>query len=341
MEVDKSIFRTETVAPRHRLFTVFYGTSSQNGQPLTKILHGTEQVQIAPDLRTVRTFSSKPAEGYRDYHHMMTSYIAILENPAKSLANVTAQKCLAFATEEDESIFCYLDTNSSRAGLTAVNTKLKEERLGIIGVGGAGSYLLDLVAKTEAREVHLFDGDHLETHNAFRAPGTMSLDELRAQPNKAIYWRDKYARMRRGIIAHDTHVTEANLDALANLTFVFLCLDSGAAKRVIVAKLEEMNKPFIDLGIGLEKSDRDTVFGQVRITTSLPGMRNHFAKRVDYSDEGNDVYRTNIQIADLNALNATLAVLKWKRFRGFYADFVPDASSVYMVEGNVISNDSA
>ena len=33
-----------------------------------------------------------------------------------------------------------------------------------------------------------------------------------------------------------------------------------------------------------------------------------------------DEYATNIQIADLNALNALMAVIKWKKLSGFYQD---------------------
>ena len=101
-----------------------------------------------------------------------------------------------------------------------------------------------------------------------------------------------------------------------------------------------MNKPFIDVGIGLERIDNSFICGQVRTTTSLPGSRTHFAARVDYSDVGNDVYRTNIQIAELNALNAAFAVIKWKKIRGFYADLECESGSVYMVECNVIANDT-
>ena len=54
-----------------------------------------------------------------------------------------------------------------------------------MGLGGTGSYVLDLVAKTPVWEIHLFDGDAFLQHNAFRSPGAPSLDELEAQPPKA------------------------------------------------------------------------------------------------------------------------------------------------------------
>lgn len=41
------------------------------------------------------------------------------------------------------------------------------------------------------------------------------------------------------------------------------------------------------------------------------------------TDLPDDVYKSNIQIAELNALNAALAVLRFKQIRGFYAGPAP------------------
>jgi len=40
-------------------------------------------------------------------------------------------------------------------------------------------------------------------------------------------------------------------------------------------------------------------------------------------DEPDNLYRTNIQIGELNALNACLAVIRFKQLRGFYFEEVP------------------
>ena len=43
------------------------------------------------------------------------------------------------------------------------------------------------------------------------------------------------------------------------------------------------------------------------------------AKRLaPMSDDPDAVYQNNIQIAELNALNASLAIIKYKQIRGFY-----------------------
>jgi hypothetical protein len=312
----------------------------KDGNRISNIGGSPETVTIAEGLVATTLLSSKPPGGYKDYYEMMTRYIEIIENEAKALdKSVTSRQYLPWEPEPEESVFRYIDTSASRAGLTAVNAKLEGERIGIVGIGGAGSYVLDLIAKTGVQEIHLFDGDHIETHNVFRAPGAIRLEDLRTRPNKAVYWRDRYDALRRSIIAHDSFVTEENAHELADLTFIFICVDSGSSRRMLVQKLTELNKDFVDVGMGLGRSDNESVYGQVRTTVSLPGMRDHFGCHVDFSDARDDVYATNIQICDLNCLNATFAVIRWKKIRGFYADFVHELNSVYMVEGNVLSND--
>ena len=81
-------------------------------------------------------------------------------------------------------MFCYTDTASSRAEIGVVSAKLKGGAVGIVGLGGTGSYILDLVAKTPMAEIHLFDGDKLLQHNAFRAPGAPSIETLKEAPLK-------------------------------------------------------------------------------------------------------------------------------------------------------------
>ena len=38
----------------------------------------------------------------------------------------------------------------------------------------------------------------------------------------------------------------------------------------------------------------------------------------EMSDQTDDIYPTNIQISEVNALNACLAVIRYKQIRGFY-----------------------
>lgn len=313
----------------------------RNGSPLTAIQHQEVRQAFVPGLEANYSFSSKPINGYADYFEKMTTYYRIISSPALSidpdvLANVVP---VVEPDDDDDDVFVYLDNAAGQAGITTANDRLKLNSIAIVGLGGSGSYVLDLVSKTPVREIHLFDADELLQHNAFRSPGAPSIDVLRTRRSKVTYFAELYSAMRRGIIAHEVYLTHDNLDLLADVAFVFLCIDRGAAKQKIIAKLLERGTPFIDVGMGVELID-DALIGALRITTGTPTKHDHLEKRVTYDDaQENKDYETNIQVADLNALNATLAVLKWKKVYGFYHDFVKEHNTVYMIETNALIGD--
>ena len=311
-----------------------------NGQPLNSIRHQSSSFELGHGLKARHHFSSKPPCGYyADYFEKMTTYAGILAGPAAVVTPGVSARTFKVPDDEDESMFNYIDTASDRAGIGALADLLKEDKIGIIGLGGSGSYILDLVAKTPVREIRLFDRDEFLTHNAFRAPGAPSIDELREAPRKVDHFAAVYGRMHRGIAAHPVAIDAANLHLLDGLTFVFLSIDDGAAKRIIVDKLEAMGIAFIDVGMGLELVD-GSLGGILRVTASTPASRDHVhAGRVPFAGgAANEIYASNIQVADLNALNATLAVIKWKKLRGFYRDLERELHMTYTSDGNIIVN---
>ncbi len=313
-----------------------------DGSEITKMKNQSQREILDRGLVVDHTFSSKPQGGYPDYYDKMTAYIAIISGPAEAInPDVTARTRRVVPSDDPESVFAYRDTASSRAGISAVSNKLELEKVAIVGLGGTGSYVLDLVAKTPVKEIHLFDGDRFLQHNAFRSPGAASLDDLKAIPLKVSYCKDQYSRMHRRIVAHDFYVDAANADHLQGMSFVFLCLDRGSAKKAIVEKLEALDIPFVDVGMGVELVD-EALGGVLRITTSSRRKRDHVRanNRIPFSDgDGNNDYARNIQIADLNALNAALAVVKWKKLFGFYRDLDNEHFSTFTIDGNALVNE--
>lgn len=314
----------------------------KEGVEITGIKHQSAEKSLDQDLVVHHSFSSKPTGGYNDYYDKMTTYIAIISSPAQSIdPNITARIFPVIESQEEESVFNYVDTASGRAEINVVTRKLELGGVGIVGLGGTGSYVLDFVAKTPVKAIHLFDGDMFLQHNAFRSPGAPSVEELKKQPKKVAYFRDRYSRMHRNIVANEFYVDDSNIDQLRGLDFVFLCLDKGKPKRLIVEKLEELGTPFIDVGMGVELVD-EALHGILRITTSTDKKREHVGgkNRIPFSDgDGKDDYSRNIQIADLNALNAALAVIKWKKLFGFYADLENEHFSTYTIDGNMLINE--
>ena len=309
------------------------------GNRLEKIFHSAKRRDLGGGLVAEFNFSSKPPEGYADYHHKMTTYEAIISRPAQAIdPDATAQTFRVLEAVEEDSVFLYADTASSRAGIGAVTDKLKVGPVAIVGLGGTGSYILDLVTKTPVSEIHLFDGDLLGQHNAFRSPGAPSLEALKQVPSKAEYFRGIYSNMRRNIFAHP-HVDEETVVLLRYMGFVFVSVDNGPARKLIVGKLEEWGIPFIDVGMGILEVE-GSLLGQLRVSFSSEASRG--VVRPPLSPSGAEVqneYSRNIQIADLNALNAVLAVIKWKKSLGFYVDLESEHTSLYQVDGNHLLNE--
>lgn len=331
-----------TVAPRqHVAYFIGEETPSEpDGRPLRHIISQGSQ-EIAPGIQVTQMFSSKPPSGYRDFHHKMSHYAELVCGPARTVdPNATPRRYPLIEASQDESVFVYYDTASSRAGIDAVNDKLKSYTVAIVGLGGTGSYILDLVAKTPVKEVHLFDGDRFVQHNAFRAPGAHRGEDIAAVPQKVGHYARLYRELRRGIVEHDCYLDESNIDALRNMDFVFLTIDNGPARRLVASKLEEFDVPFIDAGLGVYEVD-GTLAGLVRVTTSTPEQRRHVhdRNRIPYSGGEVNDYALNIQIADLNALNAALAVIRWKKFAGFYLDQEHEHHSLYQIAGNHLINE--
>lgn len=290
------------------------------GAAINEILHSSNRTDHGNDIISEMSFSNKPANGYRDYHHKMTYYIHMISTPAKGFdPEATAQKYKAIE-ESGDSVFNYIDTNSSRASITHLSERLQGYKIGIIGLGGTGSYILDYVAKTPVSEIHLFDGDKFHTHNAFRAPGAPSVEVLNEGLNKVEYLQRVYSKMHRQIIAHSYFIDSRVPEALNGLNFVFVAVDNGDAKREIFTILETANIPFIDVGMGIINTENSKLKALVRASSIVSDSRKHLIERIDFSSGEDDAYTTNIQIAELNAINASIAVILWKQHAGFYED---------------------
>lgn len=324
---------TQTVKPQNHVIS-FIGEHpcNKDGSIIRQIQHQSEKKILKDDIVVDHSFSNKPRpDGYLDYYEKITGYIAVISAPAKSLDNsVTEKGFRAVLTHESEDVFNYFDTNASRSEILNVTSKLEGQKIGIIGLGGTGSYILDFVAKTPVQEIHLFDGDLFLQHNAFRAPGAPSIERLEEKKKKVLYFQEIYSSMRRNIFAHVDFIDEVNVNDLSTMDFVFICIDTGFAKVNIIKKLIEYEIGFVDVGMGIHEVD-GSLLGIIRTTTSTKETRDHIEKRIPFDGGAEDEYSSNIQIAELNALNAALAVIQWKKVFGFYQDFGKEYNSNYTI----------
>ena len=125
------------------------------------------------------------------------------------------------------------------------------------------------------------------------------------------------------------------------MSFVFICIDKGTSKRLIVERVQEWGIPFIDVGMGIQLGEENTLGGIVTVTTSTAKKRDHVGSRTAFSDgEAANEYSQNVQISELNALNAALAVIKWKKLCGYFDDVTKEHYCAYTIRSNqLISED--
>lgn len=316
----------------------------REGNPLTRIINGEMHTRHNHNITSRMRFSSKPRSGYRDYHHKMTSYVEMVTGPARSLdPSCTPKKYKPTAVAEDDGPMAYVDTNASRAGISEINNRVAGQHIGIVGLGGTGSHILDMVSKTPVEEIRLVDGDEFFTHNAFRSPGAASIESLGEGMKKVDYFVREYSRMHRGLVAHPVYLDADNLNLLDGLDFVFVAIDRGDVKEVIFEYLLAQGIPFIDVGLDVQTNASGKLRGSIRTTAfTTPERQQELRKYINFSADDDGIYGTNIQIAELNTLNAAMAVLAWKQYAGIYnttidvgqTTFRIDTQSVIRVEDN-------
>lgn len=303
------------------------------GHPLELLIVGEDPREMMPGVEADLQLCNKPkGREYHDHHEYVTTYVAIIGAHAQRLDPLaTARVGGPTRNGAPAEPFRYADTATARAGTGAAAGRIAGLTVGIVGLGGTGSYVLDLVAKCPVRAIHLYDADRFEQHNAFRCPGAFGVEDLRATMPKVELLTRVYSRLHRRIIPHEMRIDARTAPMLDLLDFVFVCVDDGAARPPILAHLAARGIPYVDVGMGLSMSDHGIV-GAVRTTLGTPTTHDALASRIPSTGDPAGLYAANVQIAELNALNAALAVVAWKRSAGFYATGRDFDHGVFVVE---------
>lgn len=311
----------------HQIF--FSGSTPHNidGKPIPNLGDSPATLVLSEaccDVVVQRSFSNKPKPNgkFGDFFEKIESYVTIISGPAIELHKVTPYTFRAVKEVVSDSVFKFHDTLTSRAEITDLSAKFKNDVIAVIGLGGTGAYVLDFLVKTPVREIRAFDQDVFHVHNAFRSPGRLEESELGKKKAEVYHWR--YDNFRTGLFVTPKFLDHSCTEDLDGVTFAFVCVDKGSSRTGIFDLLTSRGIPFIDVGMGLDRK-RGSLNGQLRTTY----YSSEYAQKVrdkglaPLTDSPDDIYKTNIQISELNALNACLAVIRYKQLRGFYFEELP------------------
>jgi hypothetical protein len=297
-----------------------------DGKPIPNLGGGPTALALgetSKDILVQRRFSNKPkATGkFADFSEKIESYLTIIAGPAMELHDANPY---TFRTVEkmSDSVFKFHDTFTSRAEITDLSARFANEVVAVIGLGGTGAYVLDFLVKTPVREIRAFDFDLFHVHNAFRSPGMLEESEL-GKPKATVYG-GRYDSFRHGLKVKRKFLDVSAAPDLEGVTFAFVCVDKGSSRSDIFDLLISKGIPFIDVGMGLDRK-RGPINGMIRATyySTEDAQKVRDKGLAEMSDQPDDIYRSNIQISEINALNACLAVIRYKQLRGFYFEETP------------------
>jgi hypothetical protein len=295
-----------------------------DGTSLENVLIADKTAQTIAGRQVLCRLSNKPnnlEEMLANFYNKLIHYIRKLTSYSRVIdPTVNASGTGAFTLRQKPSVFFYPNPAIARSGLDAYDDKLIVRKVAIVGLGGTGSYILDALAKTPAQEIHLYDHDVVDPGFAYRSPGGMGIEQAHGSIQKTDYLRDLYSVMRTGISSHPVRIEETNVHELNNCDFVFIAIDNGPSRGLIARHLATKGIPFIDVGIGVDKvAENVELLGRARVTLVEQGT-GHLVDKLPTADDQEDVVYNNVQVLELNAINAMLAMIKYKQVLGFYAD---------------------
>lgn len=308
----------------HQIFFAGGVPHNLNGAAIPNLGGGPTTLALGEGFEDVvvqRSFSNKPVpEGkFSDFFAKIESYVAIISGPAIEAHGVTPLSYKVDKTNRGNPIFKFHDTLTSRAEIGDLSALMKNDVVAVIGLGGTGGYLLDFLVKTPVKEIRGFDLDVFHVHNAYRSPGRFDPAEL--DKTKAEIYRDRYENFRTGLNIEAKYIDSTSVAELEGVTFAFVCVDKGPARAAIFDILMQLAIPFIDVGLGLNRK-RGPLNGMLRVTyySRERAAQTREEGHAELSEQPDALYHKNVQICELNALNASLAIIKFKQLRGFYVD---------------------
>jgi hypothetical protein len=283
----------------HQIF--FAGSVPHNldRTPIKNLGGGPVQLALSDTCKDVvvqRSFSNKPTtEGkFHDFYEKIESYVAIISGPAMHAYKDVSP--YTFRAQKDlvrDSVFKFSDTLTSRAEITDLAAKFKNDVIAVVGLGGTGAYVLDFLVKMPVRDIRAFDLDKYHVHNAFRSPGSLEPSEL--GKTKAEVYQSRYDNFRTGLFISPKFVDTTSGDALDGVTFAFVCVDKGLSRAGIFDMLLSKRIPFIDVGMDLKRRD-GTLNGMLRTTlySADHGQKVREMGLAELNDTPDDLYKVNI-----------------------------------------------
>lgn len=149
--------------------------------------------------------------------------------------------------------------------------RLRSLLVGIVGLGGTGSHVVQQLAHLGVRRYVLVEDDVVDISNLPRLPGSTRWDARIRRGKAAVAGRTIRRQSRRAFISCPGSLRRrASLTALKGVDVIIGCVDNEGARLVLSEMAAAYLIPYLDLGVGIGHEGSATAIGG-RASFFLPG----------------------------------------------------------------------
>ena len=225
----------------------------RDGRPMDRLIIDQSRNTWSNGETSICVMSRRGPEPYPNYGQKMLTYARLI---AREAVVDWRASSLGVVAVKDVNHLVDHETGLNRARVGHLNALLARENIAVIGAGGTGGHIVDLVSKSNVQQIDIYDPDYVSAHTQLRWPGIVERRIVEEETNKAEYLAALYARRtNRNIRGHPFAIDTDTLTYLNEKTMVFVAIDKGPARREVLTGLAGMDLNFIDCGIDLQGND--------------------------------------------------------------------------------------
>ena len=234
-----------------------------------------------------------------------------------------------------------------RANVGGVERSASRQAVAVLGAGGTGSHVIDLLVRTQVKRIVVVDDDTMELKNVMRCPGGITHEEMSRIHAGGVRKSEYHVKTRKAfpteVIARNTLASRATGAELkeGGVTFAFVCMGQKAGAEQgrqddVYEGLMEVGIPFIDTGISLA-IEGGVLRGSVTTIKCAGGSDTWKVDIPNAGLKGGEALYHNVQVPEINAIAAAFAILEWRRVTNQYRDEQEESRiAKYLVEENAI-----
>ena len=149
---------------------------------------------------------------------------------------------------------------------------LRSIRVGIVGLGGTGSFVLQALMHLGVQDFILIDPDTVEETNLNRLVGSTPSNVGIPKVSVARAWAEQINPHVRIEVRQDSVLKAAVARSLADTDFVFCCTDSHGSRAILNQLAYQYLLPVIDMGVVIAAREKRVTHIAARTQLLAPGL---------------------------------------------------------------------